>query len=181
MKVPGDKKQGAPLGGAPEAMMNSNEAVSYFRMLTAPKMTAGGVTETIVVTGATTIGTTGTTGASGVSGTTGIAGVKAVTGTTTVAGATGSASVAGAVAGTTDPAGANGVPWAADVPWGTVVPFGLDVVLLAVTAGVAGSTGVASTGMWETRTVSLAISSRGTSLRAVPSIAFVALARMAAC
>lgn len=87
MKVPGDKIKGPPLGGAPEAMMNSKEAVSYFRMLAAPEMTAGGVTGTIVVTGATTIGTTGTAGASGVSGTTGIAGVKAVAGTTTVAGA----------------------------------------------------------------------------------------------
>src|SRR5439155_20502457 len=60
MKVPGDKKQGAPVGGALEAMMRLNETVSYFpRMLTAPEIMAGGVTgvtigATIDVTGAKT-------------------------------------------------------------------------------------------------------------------------------
>lgn len=139
---------------------------------TTPEMTAGGVTGTIGVTGAKT----GATGANiGVTGAkTGATGANTAATGATVVGASG-------VVAPTRVAGANGVPWGDDVTRGTVVPFGLDVVLLAVTAGVAGSTGVANTGMWDTRTVSLAISGRGVSLMIVPSIAFLALARMAIC
>ena len=123
MKVPGDKKQGAPLGGAPEAMMSINETVSYFpRMLTAPEIMAGGVT------GVTIGATIDVTGAD-----------PDVT----------DASVGGAIGavGPTDVAGINDIPWAADVTWGSVVPFEPDVVLLAITAGVVDGAGVARTGI----------------------------------
>src|SRR5207249_1661293 len=144
--------------------MGINETVSYFtRMLTAPEIMAGGVTgASIGVTGANTGATIDVTDAN-----------ADVTGATVV-GASG-------VMAPTRVAGANGVPWVADVTRGTVVPFGLDVVLLAVTAEVGESTGVASTGMWDMRTISIAISRRGTSMRTVPSIAFLALARRPAC
>src|SRR5438093_7604265 len=137
MKVPGDKKQGAPLGGAPEAMMSINETVSYFpRMLTAPEIMAGGVTgATIGVTGAT-IGTTGVT----IGTTIDVTGAKTDVTDASVGGAIGAV-------GPTDVAGINDIPWAADVTWGSVVPFEPDVVLLAITAGVVDGAGVARTGI----------------------------------
>src|SRR5436309_7335395 len=130
MKVPGDKKQGAPLGGAPEAMMSINETVSYFpRMLTAPEIMAGGVT-------GATIGTTGVT----IGATIDVTGAKTDVTDASVGGAIGAV-------GPTDVAGINDIPWAADVTWGSVVPFEPDVVLLAITAGVVDGAGVARTGI----------------------------------
>ena len=130
MKVPGDKKQGAPLGGAPEAMMSINETVSYFpRMLTAPEIMAGGVT-------GATIGTTGVT----IGATIDVTGADPDVTDASVGGAIGAV-------GPTDVAGINDIPWAADVTWGSVVPFEPDVVLLAITAGVVDGAGVARTGI----------------------------------
>jgi len=129
MKVPGDKKQGAPLGGAPEAMMSINETVSYFpRMLTAPEIMAGGVT-------GATIGTTGVT----IGATIDVTGAKTDVTDASVGGAIGAV-------GPTDVAGINDIPWAADVARGTVVPLGPDVDLLAIAAGVADGAGIERTG-----------------------------------
>src|SRR5207245_8306466 len=55
-----------------------------------------------------------------------------------------------------------GVVWVGDIALGP-----------ACAACLIGTSGVASTGVWDARTLSLAISSRGTSMRTVPSIAFL--------